>query len=551
MIAMFQEVATEYRALIQTRDASAALSLEGQQGESAHDENGAPSELLRALPMEIQHELSTCQERPFRVLVLQASSREQAEGARFVADSLQIDKEQTGQMAGLVLLPENFVREKLQSDISHLLADRQGNAPSEGHAPPRELAAYAEISGKFGVYIVCGSMYEPHKDNPRLYYITSVVMGPDGRSVGAYRKRRIHDAEVQAVGDRPFVFDVPQLGKVGLLICLDAEDRGLRDEVLNLGVRCVLNPVHIPALGGSRTQWQHALGSMADNFSHVCNARGITWIRCDLPFPDGMGSSQVIGPEYTQRVDSNKSQALPALVFPPPSSSAHVPLLMKVPAASRERGERTKMEQNCGARCTVSSVRLDGQVMAMKFFYPGDTPEVKITKIFASLVDGSVMVFQASPLVRGKIGSSCLICIEKMARAGTPMQQKIQAEVSAAQEAYSEAFSHESSLFSSSKATSVAPGPEGVPGEWLDESMTHFLGFNACGQLVLCKRGADGQLRRPLIIPAAEPVCQICVDRWSGSFATVSQTCSGISKVSLWSFAHNYIAAPLVEFLDV
>merc|ERR1711920_576520 len=128
-------------------------------------------------------------------------------------------------------------------------------------------------------------MYEPRADGPQ-FYITSIVVGPDGLAVGAYRKRKVHNYEVQLEGNRPFVFTVPGLGKAAVLICLDAEDKALRDEVLDLGVRCVFNPIHIPAPSSDsdekrRNTWQTAMDQMASNFSSLCHHRGITWVRCD------------------------------------------------------------------------------------------------------------------------------------------------------------------------------------------------------------------------------------------------------------------------------
>jgi len=329
---------------------------------------------------------------------------------------------------------------------------------------------------------------------------------------------------VQMKGDRPLVFCVPGLGKVALLICLDAEDACLRDEVLNLGARCVLNPIHIPCGDGTRTQWQVALDAMGENFSHVCHARGITWVRCDLPFPHGMGSSQTIGAEYTHAAASMDSQALSVLILPPPSSSGHIPLLMNVPDNSRER---QRCEQNNGARCTVSSIMLDGKVTALRFYFPNDLKGVGAKKLLVTFADHSVAIIGVFPSV----------CVEKTGAVGTQSKNEIDAEVEAAEAAGSE------------DALGVA-GPTGVNGQWVDSDARFFLGINSMDQLEVCKRGSDGNLRRPLVIPTANRISLIGVDRRDGTIATVS-VAGASSQVSFWSFAHNCIPAPLHAFLDL
>eukprot|EP00747_Dinoflagellata_sp_TGD_P212762 gnl/TRDRNA2_/TRDRNA2_85811_c0_seq1.p1 gnl/TRDRNA2_/TRDRNA2_85811_c0~~gnl/TRDRNA2_/TRDRNA2_85811_c0_seq1.p1 ORF type:complete len:926 (-),score=105.35 gnl/TRDRNA2_/TRDRNA2_85811_c0_seq1:337-3114(-) len=531
MVALFREVAREHNASMPE-----PMSISGdpplpivRNSTSNLTTQGVPSQLMRLLPAEIRNELLCSQEEPFKVLVLQQRSQAAQQGARLVAEALEADNKRSGKVAQLVVLPENFVREPLRTDIRPLLSNENGTAPVGVLDAPGELRAYAEVAKRYSVHIVCGTMHEPLVDDPGRYYITSVVIGPNGQGVGAYRKRRIHNHDKQAKGDRPLIFDVPSLGRVAVLICLDAEERSLRDEVLRLGARCVVNPVHIPASSEARAQWQVALDAMAENFNRICNEHGVAWIRCDLPLPDGMGTSQIIDSEFTQRVSSADAEVLPAFILPSRSSSAYIPFLMNVPDNSRGR---QRPEQNCGARCTISTVPLHCEVVGIKFHYHietnGTINGTTSTKILATLSDYSIAIIRVTPSV----------CVEHVAGIGTPLHAELDAaEAGTASKSITE--------------PDAVCGPPGIHGGWLDESACHFLGINATCQLELCKRGNDGNFRRPLLVPTAENIYLLAVDRRGGTFATVFSSVTSRCKIAYWSFAHNCLQAPLAAFLHL
>jgi len=319
---------------------------------------------------------------------------------------------------------------------------------------------------------------------------------------------------VQLSGDRPLLFRLPGLGRVAVLICLDAEDAQLRDEVIRLGARVVINPIHIPATDGAQPQWQVALDAMGENFSHVCNAHRITWLRCDLPFPHGMGSSQAVGAELTHRAASMDCHVLPVLVYPPPGTCGHIPLLVKVPDNSRERDRR---EQNCGARCTVSSLLMNGQVIQIQFCNAAALNK----KVFATMADQSVAVVDVSNTIK----------IEKISEYGTDLHSQTQAAILATE-----------------ASQNLVPG---ACGGWLDLDEKYFLRLDANGGLEFTVRGSDGNMRRPLVVPTAERITLLSADRRDGTIVTVSSRDGdgNGSKISYWHFTHNCIPAPLSAFL--
>jgi predicted amidohydrolase len=141
------------------------------------------------------------------------------------------------------VLPEGFVTGTL-----HSAAAQPGAQYKAGDPAPPELAPYAAVALERKIFLVCGTMMEPvvvvaaaaaaaaaaggggggggsggsggtssiKTKDATHYYTTCVVLGPDGRTVGMYRKRRIHHVEVQKPGSSPLVFDAgPKIGRVG------------------------------------------------------------------------------------------------------------------------------------------------------------------------------------------------------------------------------------------------------------------------------------------------------------------------------------------------
>jgi len=530
MVSIFQEVARECQGLPEPSRVPVTPcppSLGTGSTPAASDE-GMCVALWNALPVEVQDELNNTQDKPFKILVMQMRATTAVACANAVHDAVKADRERPGKMAGLAILLENVIREKLLSDITLLLGDKKGNAPAGGGSVPAELQAFAEAAKELGIYIVCGSMHEPEAEGKPSFYITSVVVGPDGRAIGAYRKRKIHNHKIQLHGNTPLVFNVPGLGKATVLICLDAEDPSLRNEVLDLGSRCVLNPIHIPYPAGADVEnqqrtWQSAVDQMADSFTYICNTRGITWVRCDLPYPDGMGSSQIVGSEFTYRTCGMHPEMLSVCLLPLASSSGYVLLLMRTPANSYMRQET---EQNCGPRCTISSAFIDGRVTSMRFDDSHDCARAtSAKKIHLTMADQSVSTLHMS----------ASLCVEKIVKPVNSELDDISDEIKTASvrdEGVLDLVGHRDS-------------------RWLDNDRRFLLSLNDASELTLQKMGADGNLRRPLVIPTSERYQGLAVDQQSCIFATVSWIGDCTSRVSVWRFNHNSIPAHLSAFLDL
>eukprot|EP00746_Dinoflagellata_sp_MGD_P073146 gnl/MRDRNA2_/MRDRNA2_29694_c0_seq1.p1 gnl/MRDRNA2_/MRDRNA2_29694_c0~~gnl/MRDRNA2_/MRDRNA2_29694_c0_seq1.p1 ORF type:complete len:693 (-),score=117.50 gnl/MRDRNA2_/MRDRNA2_29694_c0_seq1:357-2435(-) len=468
---------------------------------------------------------------PTRILLLQqAQARDAIVGASLVDAALaNEEKSVVGQPSKLVVLPEGFITEILNSGAEHLLQGLGGDAPPE-------LMPYAAVAAQHQVYIVCGTVMEPEKPGAEQWYTTTVVLGPDGRAVGAYRKRRIHRHEIQVAGDRPLTFEVPGFGRIGVLICLDAEDDALLEEMVALGVRCVINPIHIPVPGlnasrGSKglalRQWRVALDSFARRLEWWSAQHCMFFVRCDLPFPGGLGTSQVIGPEKTETISSMDSDVLTVSLTPAAVNGPNQ-LFVKVPSSSYLR---SMQEENCGPRAKVARVCLKREepVAVMRFCYPPGSPCGKLLVVFE---DKSFCIIDVATL-----------SIEETSTA-TPAE---------CHEQIQETLTNMS-----------IPSAKG-PGAWLDEECRCLLQINSTKQLEVVQCRAEGRPLPPLVISTTSPAERLAVDHLSGSFAVATSLLPHMaiqpdinsnekqklssSCVCFWGFSHNRIPAPLTDFV--
>mmetsp|Transcript_22430 Transcript_22430/g.51378 ORF Transcript_22430/g.51378 Transcript_22430/m.51378 type:complete len:865 (-) Transcript_22430:33-2627(-) len=297
---------------------------------------------------------------PALVLMLQQPARKACDWADLIQRAVAEEKASHGLAPAVVMLPENAITEPLLGSTLHLLPDQCGlRAPH--CVPPAQLAPLARVAEALGIFIVCGTMREPSTENSSMFYTTSIVIGPDGKSAGAYRKRRVHDYSIQAAGDRPLFIRIPTLGLSAILICLDAEDVALRAEVVRMGAQCVLNPIHIPAASAmQRQQWDMAMRTASEPLLRLCSEHDMAWLRCDQPYPCGLGSTQAILPKASHCIKSMGTGNMVVGVHGVMQPTG----LTKTPAMSRERQLHY---QNCGPRTWIKFVPIDGHVTRLSF----------------------------------------------------------------------------------------------------------------------------------------------------------------------------------------
>ncbi len=118
------------------------------------------------------------------------------------------------------------------------------------HKKPHEVAEtipgpstkyFGQLAKKYNLYIVAG-LYERHK---HLVYNVAVLIGPDGKVVGKYRKVVIPRDEIArgvAAGTEYPVFQT-RFGKVGMMICYDGFFPEVSRKLSNNGAEIVAWPV--------------------------------------------------------------------------------------------------------------------------------------------------------------------------------------------------------------------------------------------------------------------------------------------------------------------
>lgn len=118
-----------------------------------------------------------------RAAVLQMNTTEDV--AANVATALRLVDEAAARGARLLVLPEKF----------HYLGDVGGVAGVKEPLDGSLLARVGEAAARHEVYVVAGSIWEAVPGDLRTYN-TTVLLGPDGRPLAAYRKLHMFDVDV-------------------------------------------------------------------------------------------------------------------------------------------------------------------------------------------------------------------------------------------------------------------------------------------------------------------------------------------------------------------
>jgi predicted amidohydrolase len=120
---------------------------------------------------------------------------------------------------------------------------RVGKKPHEiAEAIPGPTTDYfGQLARKHHLHVVL-SLYERDSN---VVYNTAVLLGPDGKPVGTYRKVCLPHSEIEAgvaPGNEYPVFDT-KLGKVGLMVCYDGFFPEVARELTNRGAEVIAWPV--------------------------------------------------------------------------------------------------------------------------------------------------------------------------------------------------------------------------------------------------------------------------------------------------------------------
>jgi predicted amidohydrolase len=170
-------------------------------------------------------------------------------------------REAAGAGAHLVALPENFAYLRPEGT-------RVGfKEPLDGEL----VRGLGDEARRLGCYLLLGSIPERIPRSRRIHN-TSVLLGPEGQVLAAYRKMHLFDIEMRgtgelresltvAAGDRPVVAETP-LGKLGLSICYDLRFPELYRRLALAGASVLFVPAAFTAYTG-RFHWLPLLRARA------------------------------------------------------------------------------------------------------------------------------------------------------------------------------------------------------------------------------------------------------------------------------------------------
>jgi formamidase len=147
------------------------------------------------------------------------------------------------------------------------------------------------LAKETGLWLVPGSLYERGAD--RKVYNTAIAVSPAGEIVASYRKIFPWQPYEQTTpGDEFVVFDIPEIGRVGLAICYDGSFPETARQLAWLGAEVIIQPTLTP--------------TRDRDMETVC-ARANAWtnqvfvVNVNAADPAGVGASVIVDPEGTVR----------------------------------------------------------------------------------------------------------------------------------------------------------------------------------------------------------------------------------------------------------
>ena len=152
--------------------------------------------------------------------------------------------------------------------------------------PGEKTKIFSEFAKSYKLWLIPGSVYEQESGK---VYNTCPVFSPKGELVGRYRKRYPWGPyEKTDPGHHPFVFELNNGARIGILICYDIWFPEVSRDLVNLGAEVLIVPTLTST--GDRSQEQtiaKATAIVQQSYVISCNSVGFV----------GVGGSQIIDPE--------------------------------------------------------------------------------------------------------------------------------------------------------------------------------------------------------------------------------------------------------------
>jgi formamidase len=181
-----------------------------------------------------------------------------------------------------------------------LLEDEAGHAERVAVEIPGPLTdRLGELASETGLWLVPGSVYERGEAG---IHNTAVAISPEGELVAAYRKAfPWQPHERTAPGDRFVVFEIPEVGRVGLAICYDGFFPEAFRQLAWLGAEVVIQPT-------LTTTSDRAAELIAARANAIVNQLYV--VNVNAAAPAALGRSLVIDPEGLVRVEAGATEEL-------------------------------------------------------------------------------------------------------------------------------------------------------------------------------------------------------------------------------------------------
>ena len=145
---------------------------------------------------------------------------------------------------------------------------------------------FSKLAKEYGIWLIPGSMYERAGDS---IFNTALVFSPKGDLVGKYRKRYPWcPYEKTKPGDSPFVFNIGEIGVVGIMICYDLWFPEVARDLTNLGAELIL----IPTMTTTGDRFQEKIIARSTAITQQCYV-----VSCNGVGYGGVGGSIIVDPE--------------------------------------------------------------------------------------------------------------------------------------------------------------------------------------------------------------------------------------------------------------
>jgi formamidase len=183
----------------------------------------------------------------------------------------------------MVVFPELYL-----AAVGELLEETEGHQEQVAVPVPGELTdRLGDLARETGLWLVPGTIYERGSDG--LVYNTALVVNPAGELVTTYRKCfPWQPFESTASGHEMVVFEVPDVGRIGLAICYDTAFPEIYRQLAWFGAEVILQPT---------------LTSTRDRDLELVLARAhaivnqVYVVSVNASGPHGLGQSLVVDPE--------------------------------------------------------------------------------------------------------------------------------------------------------------------------------------------------------------------------------------------------------------